>query len=73
MLDKVHEISDWVFTIDRNFGIEYFYDPLQGSGSGSYLIDYTPEYMDGVAHRLIISTYHQHEIEKFFAMDSSIF
>ena len=63
MLGKVHEISDWVFTIDRNFGIEYFDDPLQGAGSGSYLIDYTPEFMDGVAHRLIISTYHQHEIE----------
>ncbi len=63
MLDKVHEISDWVFTIDRNFGIEYFDDPIKGAGSGSYLIDYTPEFMDGVAHRLIISTYHQHEIE----------
>lgn len=65
MLDKVHEISDWVFTIDRNFGIEYFDDPIQGvgSGSGSYLIDYTPEFLDGVAHRLIISTYYQHEIE----------
>jgi len=63
MLNKVHEISDWVFTIDRNFGIEYFDDPIQGAGSGSYLIDYTPEFMDGVAHRLIISTYHQHEIE----------
>jgi DNA phosphorothioation-dependent restriction protein DptH len=65
MLDRVHEISDWVFTIDRNFGIEYFDDPIKGSGAGAggYLIDYTPEFLDGVAHRLIISTYHQQEIE----------
>lgn len=65
MLDRVHEISDWVFTIDRNFGIEYFDDPIKGpgAGAGGYLIDYTPEFLDGVAHRLIISTYHQQEIE----------
>lgn len=65
MLDRVHEISDWVLTIDRNFGIEYFDDPIQGPGSaaGGYLIDYTPEFLDGVAHRLIISTYHQQEVE----------
>ena len=65
MLNQVHELSDWVFTIDRNFGIEYFDDPIQGPGaeSGGYLIDYTPEFLDGVAHRLIISTYHQQEIE----------
>lgn len=65
MLDRVHEVSDWVFTIDRNFGIEYFDDPIKGPGSasGGYLIDYTPEFLDGVAHRLIISTYHQQEVE----------
>jgi DNA phosphorothioation-dependent restriction protein DptH len=65
MLDRVHEMSDWVFTIDRNFGIEYFDDPIKGPGSasGGYLIDYTPEFLDGVAHRLIISTYHQQEVE----------
>jgi DNA phosphorothioation-dependent restriction protein DptH len=64
-VDRVHEVSDWVFTIDRNFSIEYFDDPIQGpgSGGGGYLIDYTPEFLDGVAHRLIISTYHQQEIE----------
>ncbi len=66
MLRTVHETSDWVFTIDRNFGIEYYDDPVQGPGageSGGYLIDYTPEFLDAVSHRLIISTHHQHEIE----------
>ncbi|MGD9685484.1 MAG: ATP-binding protein [Desulfobacter sp.] len=66
MLRTVHEVSDWVFTIDRNFGIEYYDDPSKGPGSGEsggYLIDYTPEFLDAVSHRLIISTHHQHEIE----------
>ena len=66
MLRRVHLISDWVFTIDRNFGIEFYDDPSRGpaaSESGGYLIDYTPEFLDAVSHRLIISTYHQQEIE----------
>ncbi|MCK4625183.1 MAG: DUF87 domain-containing protein [Phycisphaerae bacterium] len=66
MLRKVHMMSDWVFTIDRNFGIEFYDDPQKGPGAGStggYLIDYTPEFLDAVSHRLIISTYHQQEIE----------
>ncbi len=66
MLRKVHMISDWVFTIDRNFGVEFYDDPDKGPGSGptgGYLIDYTPEFLDAVSHRLIISTYHQREIE----------
>ncbi|MBM3137540.1 MAG: DUF87 domain-containing protein, partial [Chloroflexi bacterium] len=66
MLRTVHEISDWVFTIDRNFGIEYYDDPVKGPGAGEaggYLIDYTPEFLDAVSHRLIISTHHQREIE----------
>ena len=66
VLRKVHMISDWVFTIDRNFGVEFYDDPEKGPGSGptgGYLIDYTPEFLDAVSHRLIISTYHQREIE----------
>jgi DNA phosphorothioation-dependent restriction protein DptH len=65
MLQKAHLTSDWVFTIDRNFGIEYYDDPTAGPAgeSGGYLIDYTPEFLDAISHRLIISTYHQHELE----------
>jgi len=65
MLDKVHQTSDWVFTIDRNFGIEFYDDPIKGpgGGNGGYLIDYSPEFLDAVAHRMIISTFHQQEIE----------
>jgi hypothetical protein len=65
ILTQIHERSDWVFTIDRNFGIEYFDNPADANPElKSYLIDYTPEFMDGVGHRLIVSTGWLNEIEK---------
>jgi DNA phosphorothioation-dependent restriction protein DptH len=65
ILSQIHEHSDWVFTIDRNFGIEYFDNPADTNPNlKSYLIDYTPEFMDGVGHRLIVSTGWLNEIEK---------
>ena len=65
ILTQIHEMSDWVFTIDRNFGIEYFDNPSGVNPNlKSYLIDYTPEFMDGVGHRLIVSTGWVNEIEK---------
>jgi hypothetical protein len=64
LINHIHERSDWVFTIDRNFGIEYFDNPRTVGGAvRSYLIDYTPEFLDGVGHRLIISTFWLSEIE----------
>lgn len=65
ILAQIHDKSDWVFTIDRNFGIEYFDNPADANSNlKSYLIDYTPEFMDGVGHRLIVSTGWLNEIEK---------
>jgi DNA phosphorothioation-dependent restriction protein DptH len=64
LINHIHERSDWVFTIDRNFGIEYFDNPRTGGGAvRSYLIDYNPEFLDGIGHRLIISTFWLSEIE----------
>jgi hypothetical protein len=65
IINKIHECSDWVLTIDRNFGIEYFDNPRSAPGVTvrSYLIDYTPEFLEGVGHRLIVSTFWLSEIE----------
>jgi hypothetical protein len=65
LISSIHENSDWVFTIDRNFGIEYFDNPVSSDVIlKSYLIDYTPEFIDGIGHRLIVSTFWLKEIEK---------
>ena len=68
LINQIHELSDWVFTIDRNFGIEYFDNPRTGGGAvRSYLIDYSPEFLEGVGHRLIISTFWLSEIESIIS------
>ncbi len=40
LIHQVHEISDWVFTVDRNIGIEYFDHNDQGSRP-DYLIEHS--------------------------------
>jgi hypothetical protein len=62
LITESHNESDWVFTVDRNFGVEYFDSP-QDPHSKSYLIDYVPEFLDNIGHRLIVSTYWITEIE----------
>jgi hypothetical protein len=43
-LKHLHEISDWVISIDRNAGVEYFDSPKVSQGIyNSYIIDCVPE------------------------------
>ena len=65
LISDVHDASDWVFTIDRNMGIEFF---DHGGRHGrrdrpDYLIDYTPPMVVGHGHRLIISSRSLAELE----------
>jgi len=62
LISQVHQVSDWVFTVDRNFGLEYLDNPYD-EHCPAYLIDYQPEYLGEVGHRLIISTLRVAEIE----------
>ena len=41
LLHQVHDVSDWVFTIDKSLGIEYF-DHHPGINRPEYLIDHSP-------------------------------
>lgn len=63
LISEVHQVSDWVFTVDRNFGLEYMDSPFD-SHCPVYLIDYQPEHLSQIGHRLIISTQHITEIER---------
>ena len=55
LINEVHDASDWVFTIDRNMGIEFF-DHGGRRDRPDYLIDYTPSTVPDHGHRLIISS-----------------
>ncbi|GJI98145.1 hypothetical protein RugamoR57_48630 [Duganella caerulea] len=62
MLHQVHEVSDWVFTIDRNLGIEFF-DHRRHSTRPDYLIDHSPDMANAVSHRLAITSRSVAELE----------
>jgi hypothetical protein len=62
MIYEIHQISDWVFTIDRNMGIEFF-DHGGRKNRPDYLIDYVPGTSSQATHNLIISSSSNNELE----------
>ncbi|MGF7129114.1 DNA phosphorothioation-dependent restriction protein DptH [Paraburkholderia sp. EB58] len=62
LIYEVHQISDWVFTIDRNMGIEFF-DHGGRKNRPDYLIDYVPGASSQGTHNLIISSRSNDELE----------
>ena len=61
LIYEVHKTSDWVFTIDRNMGIE-FYDHGGQIDRPDYLIDYVPNTNPQGTRGLIISSRSNDEI-----------
>lgn len=62
LLHQVHEISDWVVTLDRNMGIEFF-DHGGQRKRPDYLIDHSPDLGNAVGHRLTITSRSVAELE----------
>lgn len=62
MLHQVHEVSDWVLTIDRNLGIEFF-DHRRHATRPDYLIDHSPDMSNAMSHRLAITSRSVAELE----------
>ena len=57
MLRIVHQVSDWVITVDRNAGIEFFDAPHDEPGIyETYVIDCVPERNDLGSLQMITST-----------------
>lgn len=65
LLHKVHEVSDWVFTIDKSMGIEFF-DHSRKSQRPEYLIDHSPDLTSNSGRRVVISSRSQTEIRVLF-------
>ncbi|MBK9261893.1 MAG: ATP-binding protein [Polyangiaceae bacterium] len=62
LLHQVHEVSDWVFTLDRNLGIEFF-DHGGHATRPDYLIDHSPDMASTLGHRLVITSRSVTELE----------
>jgi hypothetical protein len=62
LLHHIHNVSDWVFTIDRNIGIEFF-DRGGLSDRPLYLVDYVPDATASFGHRLVVTSRSLTELE----------
>ncbi|MGH3586461.1 MAG: hypothetical protein ACRDQ0_09055, partial [Pseudonocardia sp.] len=55
LLDHAHRSSDWVITIDRTLGIEFFDGP-RGEQRPDYVIDYAPDVSTALGHQMVVSS-----------------
>ena len=63
-LDRLHAFSDWVITLDRNAGLEYFDSPQEHRETyEKFVIDCVPEREDLGCLRLITSTANLDEVQ----------
>ena len=62
LLKQVHEVSDWVLTLDRNLGLDYFDSPSSSREAG-YLLDFAPEYLQQDRQRILLTTRSHLELE----------
>lgn len=62
LIYEIHQTSDWVFTVDRHMGIEFF-DHGGRKNRPDYLIDFVPGINSNSAHNLIISSRSTSELE----------
>jgi hypothetical protein len=66
-LNRVHKSADWVLLLDRYIGIDLFddpRDPFLSESAKKYLLDYAPEFVEGLGHKLIVTTAWREEIEE---------
>lgn len=63
LLHRLHQLCDWVVTVDRNAGIEYYDSPRDAAAIfDAYVIDAVPERDDLGCQQLITSTAHFEEV-----------
>lgn len=70
-LDRVHHSADWVILLDRFIGIDLFDDPADqylATSARKYLLDYAPEFIEGLGHRLVVTTAWREEVEDILAL-----
>jgi DNA phosphorothioation-dependent restriction protein DptH len=58
-------VSDWVITVDRNLGVEFF-DHGGRRDRPDYLIDHSPDVVSGGSRRLVVTSRSLEELEAMF-------
>lgn len=55
LLYQAHQVGDWVVTIDKTLGLEYF-DHAGQRNRPEYVIDYAPSLDSGLGHQVMVSS-----------------
>lgn len=58
----LHERSDWVLTLDRFVGLNFYESGPFRQGTTNYILDYAPDFIEGMSHRLTVTTSHRAEV-----------
>ncbi|WP_376796815.1 ATP-binding protein [Thermogemmatispora sp.] len=70
LLEKLHQRANWVINLDRFFTLDYYDSPhLPGleEVARKYVLDYSPEFTEGLGHRMIVTTAWHQEITSMLA------
>lgn len=75
LLERLHASTNWVITLDRFFTLDYYdspYRPGLGEVARKYVLDYSPEFTEGLGHRMLVTTAWHEEIGSMLsqAMDN---
>lgn len=65
LLGELHHRASWVITLDRFFALDYYDSPNHpalGDVARTYVLDYSPEFTEGLGHRLMVTTAWHDEI-----------
>ncbi|MEZ0447372.1 ATP-binding protein [Cellulomonas sp. ICMP 17802] len=59
-LRAAHDRTDWVVGLDRFIGVDLF----EGGFLGSFILDYAPDFVEGIGDRLTVTTTQRLEVER---------
>jgi len=66
LLERLHTNTNWVVTLDRFFTLDYYDSPNHpglDNVARKYVLDYSPETIEGLGHRMMVTTAWHEEIE----------
>ena len=63
-----HQRADWVIGVDRFVGVDLYEGPGRKHLSESYILDYAPDFIEGIGERLTVTTGRREEVEAILEM-----
>jgi len=67
ILNELHEESDWVVSIDRRAASAIYSTPDHSILKQPYLLDYSPDFVEGIGTQVAVTTVHQSEVRMLLA------